>query len=128
MPFKPGHDPNRNAAGRPRGRIAKFRAMLGDSTRDGQEMVDELTAIWRDKETPARERLAALELGLAYLLGKPESSVSIDAEVTARTGPQLDGAALIASLPLDVVREVNRAIEENPKLLIAAPDDESVLP
>lgn len=90
---------NPGGPGRPRARIAKFRASLAELTGDGREIAEGLRAIWRDPATPAKERIAAYELALVYLLGKPEASVSIEADLTARPGAVLDMPRVLASLP-----------------------------
>ncbi|MDX2091218.1 MAG: hypothetical protein SFX73_25390 [Kofleriaceae bacterium] len=96
---------NPGGPGRPRGRIQKFREALGKLTGDGTEIAEGLAAIWRDPEADAKERLAAYELALAYLLGKPEQAVSVEAEVSTNT-PQLDGVELVRRLPEHVIDAV----------------------
>jgi len=123
MPFKPGHDPHRNTGGRPRGRVAKFREMAGEQTDDGREIVEGLRAIYNDPTATKTERLKAYELLLAYLLGKPETAVSIEADVTARPA-QLDGAALVGRLPMHVIDAVCQELDgDNPPLLPASTDE-----
>lgn len=85
MTFNPGR--SGNPAGRPRGRIAAFREMVGELTGDGREIAEGLRAIYKDPVSTPKERLDAYALLLSYLLGKPEAAVSIDANVRAMVGP-----------------------------------------
>jgi hypothetical protein len=122
MPFRPGN--NANPAGRPRARITKFREQLADLTGDGKEIAEGLRAIYNDPASSKTERLKAYELALAYLLGKPEAAVSIDAEVSALPGRVIDIPALLARLPSNVIDAVvNELDDANPPLLPAATDE-----
>lgn len=77
---------NPGGPGRPRGRIAKLRQILGDMTDGGRTIAAELDSIMRDKAAPARERVQAATVMLSYLVGKPEASLAID---VSHSAPQL---------------------------------------
>jgi len=111
--------------GRPRGRLAKFRKMIAELTGDGREIAEGLQTLWRDTNASPKERLAAFELALHYLLGKPETQVALSADITARPGPSLDGRALLARLPDELVQRVVEELDgESPPLMLEAPEDD----
>ena len=109
--FKSGHDPRRNTAGRPRGRIAAFRNVLGELTGDGREIAERLLAVIRNPETSNKEIIEASALVLSYLLGKPEQAVSVEGDVAVTAHAQLDMRAVLARLPTELVDRVVGAID-----------------
>jgi hypothetical protein len=112
--------------GRPRGRIAKFRKLLGELTGDGREIAERLMKILRDPEASNKEVIDASALALSYLLGKPETVVKGELDVTARPGPAIDARALAARLPPELVSAVVRELDSDdpPLLLEAGGEDE----
>jgi hypothetical protein len=121
--FSPGN--NANPAGRPRGRIAKFRKLLGELTGDGREIAERLMAILRDPEASNKEVIDASALALSYLLGKPETVVKGELDVTARPGPAIDARLLAERLPPELVSAVVRELDsDDPPLLLPAGDDD----
>lgn len=115
---------NPGGPGRPRGRIAAFRAKLGEITGDGATVADALHKIITDPASTKKEVIDASALLLSYLLGKPEQAVSIDAEVTA--GPSMiDGAAIVRELPGPVIDALIEAHERARPLALPSGLDES---
>jgi hypothetical protein len=122
--FKPGHDPRRNYGGRPRGRIAKLRATLGELSDDGREVAEVLRAIYLDPSATKKERIDAARLWLEYLCGKPEVAVELSADVTA--GPRLDATQLLARLPDELVDKVVAELDgDDPPLELESGDEET---
>lgn len=121
MTFKPGT--SGNPAGRPRGRIAKLRATLGELSDDGREVATVLREIYLDPEATKKERIDACALWLSYLVGKPEVAIDVTADVTA--GPRVDAQALLARLPAELIDRVVAELDgDSPPLLEAGDPDE----
>jgi len=120
--FKPGPDPRRNQAGRPRGRIAEFRELVGNLTGNGAAVAERLLAIINDPASTKKEVIDASALVLSYLLGKPEQAVSVEADITAGP-PMLDGRAIAARLPGPVLDALIKATEDAPPLALLPGDE-----
>ena len=115
---------NPGGPGRPRQRISKFRAMLGELTGDGKEIAEGLRAIANDPESTKTERLKAYELLLSYLLGRPEQMVAVEADIAASGRAAIDMRAVLATLPTTVIDQVTGALEAAQQRQFAAGDDD----
>ena len=96
--------------GRPRGRISKLREALADKTRDGAELVETLTAIYRDPTADNKDRIKAIEIALSYLVGKPETVVSLEADIRSET-PLIDARSLLTLVGGEAVTRVVEALD-----------------
>ena len=82
-PFKQGHDPRRNAGGRPSG-ARGLAAWAKRQTRGGKEMLEILFEIARDPTAKQEVRKAAAEAALTRTVGPPSQEIVLDATVEAQ--------------------------------------------
>jgi hypothetical protein len=115
-PFRRGHDPRRNLAGRPRTGLA-----LAETIRrkvDPEQIVDMLLRLAADETVPLDKRLVTLLpwVQLGYL--RPPTTAAVRVE-TSSGAPALD----VSAMPLEVQRELLAAIQRARAALPVAIDD-----